>query len=380
MPSNFIKNIEIEVLRAIAILFVVLHHVPVLFKHQPILPYWFESNFGFWTGVDLFFVISGFLICRSLMPIYDNKSGVKGIITKYAIKRIFRILPAAIFWVLLSLLFSVILPINNTYPSLLTLFNDAIAALLHFSNFYYAYCLDTRQMGELCSNPQPLGPFWSLSLEEQFYILLPIFMIFTPRGIFIAFLISIITLGFFWHRPILGFGWYARIDGLLWGVFLAHISVVRTKLSQILFQMKYDWPRWLANLILFVFLAYLAKVGGASLSGLHQTWTPAISCVSLVSAVLVFFASLDRGYLFKTGFLTHVMAKIGARSYSIYLCHTPILIASIVLIDYLYLPSEFHGTALVCLSFFLIAIATEFTHQFIEKPTRNYGVSLAAKF
>lgn len=375
------KNIDIECLRAIAILFVLLHHLPVLYQHQSIFPYWFELNFGFWTGVDLFFVISGFLIAKSLIVLYGDTSVKKVILYKYFIKRIFRIFPAALFWIIIALCFVYLLPENKIYPKINTLTNDAIAASLNVANFYYTYCFGSGQYGQLCSKPLVLGHYWSLSLEEQFYLILPFTMIFLPRKLFFILLSLIIAYGFIWSRPIFGLGYFTRSDGLIWGVILAYLYNFKPYLIIVPFLSKINRGLMIGFVsLLLVLLAGLSKAGGASLASLHQIWTPALSFIGLVSAILVFLAVQDKGYIAGSGFIRAILSYIGSRSYSIYLCHTPLFIASIVIFEKINLSSDYYKINIFLFAILVVAISSEFTFRYIEKPSQDFGKNLANRF
>src|SRR3989344_5391368 len=86
---------EIECLRAIAILFTLFHHVPLyLFVEPTAYLIKIYSHFTFWGGVDLFFVISGFVIMKSFSNQLKNSNNAYGKSAKiFWIKRCFRILP-----------------------------------------------------------------------------------------------------------------------------------------------------------------------------------------------------------------------------------------------------------------------------------------------
>src|SRR5579885_546467 len=95
---------DIEALRAVAILFVVFSHLPALLTWPNSKLDYLHNYFAFWTGVDLFFAISGFVIARELVPklaaAADGSSEqVWRIILAFWIKRAWRILPSAWTWI-----------------------------------------------------------------------------------------------------------------------------------------------------------------------------------------------------------------------------------------------------------------------------------------
>jgi peptidoglycan/LPS O-acetylase OafA/YrhL len=147
--------------RALSIGLVILHHsqvrytVPILGPLLQIL-----ANFGE-VGVELFFAISGLLICSRLLD-EESRSGrisVKGFYTR----RSFRILPAAIFYLLVVATLAVfhVIPL---FPL------DWFGALLFFRN--YAMLFEYLHHSPLALHWYT-GHFWSLSMEEHFYLVLP---------------------------------------------------------------------------------------------------------------------------------------------------------------------------------------------------------------
>jgi peptidoglycan/LPS O-acetylase OafA/YrhL len=149
--------------RAIAIFFVLLahdneHSFGILNTHR-------IHEFG-WAGVNLFFAISGLLICSRLL----EEERLKGSISLHGfyVRRIFRILPPA--W-----LFLIAVVILESTHFIVKSGNAVPAAFLMVTNFY----LSIHH-----APPEALftAHFWSLSVEEHFYLLLPAVLIFFPRG------------------------------------------------------------------------------------------------------------------------------------------------------------------------------------------------------
>jgi peptidoglycan/LPS O-acetylase OafA/YrhL len=144
------KLYGLDHLRALAITLVFLFHYQSFFKHSD----WMESvaSFG-WVGVDLFFVLSGYLIAAQLFSRVDSGKSIS--VKEFYLKRFFRIIPAYLFVVL----------IYFSLPSLRE--KEALPPLWRFLTF-------TQNFG---LNPKDFGTFshaWSLCVEEQFYLLLPL--------------------------------------------------------------------------------------------------------------------------------------------------------------------------------------------------------------
>ena len=150
---------EIDGLRAIAVVAVILYHAKInLFSYQL-----FEGGF---IGVDIFFVISGYLITSIILKemILTNSFSF----SDFYIRRIRRILPVLLFIMLVSLPFAWI----YLLPSTLIDFSKSLLYSLGFSsNFYFHY--SGQIYGAESGLLKPFLHTWSLSVEEQYYILFP---------------------------------------------------------------------------------------------------------------------------------------------------------------------------------------------------------------
>ena len=151
---------EIDGLRALAV-------VPVILFHAG-----FELFSGGFVGVDVFFVISGYLITTVLIEDLENK---RFSIVNFYERRARRILPALFFIMILCVPFAWIL---LSGPSLLKFGNGLIGVSLFLSNVVF-----WRQKGyfDQSSELNPILHTWSLAVEEQYYVLFPIFLVLAWR-------------------------------------------------------------------------------------------------------------------------------------------------------------------------------------------------------
>jgi peptidoglycan/LPS O-acetylase OafA/YrhL len=158
---------EIDGLRAIAVFSVIFYHADIIINNSQI----FSGGF---IGVDIFFVISGYLITSIILKELI-KTGFFSFINFYE-RRIRRLLPALLFVVSLSLPFAWI----YLYPIDLVDFSKSILYALGFSsNFYFHY--SGLEYGSPESILKPFLHTWSLSVEEQYYILFPIILLVSFR-------------------------------------------------------------------------------------------------------------------------------------------------------------------------------------------------------
>lgn len=154
---------EIDGIRTLAILPVVLYHLKIPFAGDYLLP-------GGFLGVDVFFVISGFLITKIILDEFAS-TGRFSLKTFY-LRRARRILPALILVILASMVAAFFL----LSPTEMSRFGMSIlAALGFFSNIYWFFTLG--EYGAQSGLLQPLLHTWSLAIEEQFYLVFPLLLL-----------------------------------------------------------------------------------------------------------------------------------------------------------------------------------------------------------
>ena len=171
---------EIDGLRAIAVGAVILYHAQItILGQQP-----FQGGF---IGVDIFFVISGYLITSIILKELVTTGSFS--FKHFYERRIRRILPALLFVMLVSLPFAWIYLLPNNLVD----FSKSILYSLGFSsNFYFHYSGLEYSVERL---QHPFLHTWSLSVEEQYYILFPIVLLITFKY-FRKYLIHILIFGF----------------------------------------------------------------------------------------------------------------------------------------------------------------------------------------
>jgi peptidoglycan/LPS O-acetylase OafA/YrhL len=160
MPSQegTSRRPDIQAMRAIAVSAVFLYHL-----FPATLP-------GGYTGVDVFFVISGFLITGNLIREADATGTIR--VTRFWARRIQRLLPAALLVLALTAVATVIWVPGNLQPQFL---RETIAATLYGENWLLAY--DSVDYLAATNPPSPVQHFWTLSAEEQFYVFTPLLLL-----------------------------------------------------------------------------------------------------------------------------------------------------------------------------------------------------------
>ena len=154
---------EIDGLRAISVFAVIFYHANFIIYGN----FFFQGGF---LGVDIFFVISGYLITSLILK--EIKTSGKFNFLNFYQRRIRRILPVLIF---ITLFFIPLAWLNLLPTKLLDFSNSIFSSTFFSSNFFFIF--SSQEYGHSSSILKPFLHTWSLSVEEQFYIFYPLFVI-----------------------------------------------------------------------------------------------------------------------------------------------------------------------------------------------------------
>jgi peptidoglycan/LPS O-acetylase OafA/YrhL len=356
----------IDGMRGVAILLVAWYHAPFLFRDAAGFPqeisggliqkvFWGMSTAG-WIGVDLFFVISGFLITSILI----RECASKGSLRVFWHRRALRILP-------LVVLYLSLLKLNVTLGDplgMLSSFDAWPAYLFYIGNFHIA--INGWQ-------PVVVMILWSLAVEEQFYIIWPFLVHHVSFRKLILTCLIILTLSpiaraiTYWtlDYPAVYVLTVCRLDGLAVGTILALLIHTDKWKVQAL-----DSCRKLAPLAL---LAVFTVLLGPFSPSFPQT-RPLLFTLFGYTWIAISFGLLVGASLQCTGWARSllcwpILTFVGKRCYGFYLWHA--LVAAMVkkIVDSLQLDVGFYG--LLCLWIIsLIAVATA-SWCFFERPILN---------
>ena len=314
-PENH-KLLGLDHLRAFAITYVVLFHYQ-FFGH----PDWVKKIAGFgWSGVDLFFVLSGFLISGQLFATIAK--GKKISLSEFFIKRFFRIIPPFLAVVILYAAFPAVHEWGHLSP------------IWRYLTFTHNFGLDLRKYGTF-------SHAWSLCVEEQFYLILP--LIFVLFGYFKAgkkaiYLLLLLFIGGFiirlwgWDhfiKPVLeadnyGAYWnkyiyyptYNRLDSLLVGVSIAGLYTFYPSIKEKI--NKHCNLVMFSGIILLLTSGFVCKGYSTYNTTLWGFPIVALSYGLIVAAVVCPSSSIYR-------FKSFVTSQIASLSYAIYLSHKIII-------------------------------------------------------
>jgi peptidoglycan/LPS O-acetylase OafA/YrhL len=351
------KLLGLDHLRAFAILYVILFHYQ-FFGH----PAWVKTIAGFgWSGVDLFFVLSGFLISGQLFATIAKGKQIS--LSEFFIKRFFRIIPPFLFVVFLYAAFPVLREWGHLSP------------IWRYLNFTLNFGLDLRRYGTF-------SHAWSLCVEEQFYFFLPLlFVLFSyfkigSKAIYL--LVALFIGGFIirlwsWNHfidPVLstdnyGAYWneyiyyptYNRLDSLLVGVSIAGLYTFYPSVKAMV--NKHCNLMMFSGVVLWV-ISYLVCKGYSTYN--TTMWGFPLIAVSygLILAAVVCPASPV--YRFKS----NVTAQIATLSYSMYLTHKIVIHVVQNLVEKAGIDKNSNLTMLICLTG--IIAGALLSRYIIEKP------------
>jgi peptidoglycan/LPS O-acetylase OafA/YrhL len=363
---------DIEILRAAAILIVVAGHLFFLF---PWGPQWLRSSTIYvqtWGGVDLFFVVSGFVISRSLIPAMlaaPDRSAAMREAVSFWIRRMFRIIPAAWAWLFVILMATVFFNGSGAFGFLPNNLMDALAVLLQVFNLHVYSCAAVKQ--GICGS-EAISMYWSLSVEEQFYLFLPIILMLVSKR-YRPLAAIVVALQIALPRQWPDLAWYTRTDGLFLGVLIA--ATCKETWGAALEPTALGRSRILRGGFLVLALVGILVMGSNDIVPFGG------GMIVLLSGVLVFAASFDKGYIATRGWLRNLLLAIGARSYSLYLAHIfgylltrEIWFRAGVKIDDSWTAPLLASAALVC------CVLTEASYRLIEQPFRQKAAAAVARY
>lgn len=336
---------QIQGLRALAAILVTLFHARLV-------P-------GGFIGVDIFYVISGYLITGLILREIE-KTGTLDLKSFYQ-RRIKRLLPTSVFVLFVTAIFAWILfpPITRD-----SLGRDLFAAAAYISNYLFAWWQNDYQ--NLNATPSPFIHYWSLAVEEQFYLVWPIFILFLAR---------------YGKRVILGGIAVTTALSLLFSIYLTQAAPIWAFYSL----PTRAWELGFGALLLFIpdfkkkirILPWLGFLGIAisALNFNENTAFPGKNALLPVLATTVLMATIKYWPpLFDDLANSGISQWLGAISYPLYLWHWPALV----------LPSSALGRPLRIYERFLCIVLTvvlaHLTSKYVEDPLRHKKLRTATVY
>ena len=325
-------------LRGVAILAVLLKHF------QDVLP-------GGFLGVDVFFVLSGYLITQILLKDLETNNRIR--FGNFYLRRTRRLLPALIGMLVLSGL------VWNISSSSYSFIRSAISVLCYYANWASSY-RTLREMG-------PNVHAWSLSIEEQFYLVWPIlFLIFlkilpgrkaVARMVFIAIGLLMVTRALLYNAesPLGGyFSTLARADALLMGCGFAILP--HSTQEEFWNGRKGKLVAWSCAFTLLAFCWGLKGISDFLLLG-------GFTVIAVyAAAVIMHVVSAPNGAMARA-LGSNWLVEVGKRSYGIYLYHLPIFMTFDHLIE-----NGMNSDIANILKVALTVIVSWLSYKYLETP------------
>jgi len=341
---------EIEGLRAVAVGTVLLFHAHLGFS-------------GGYVGVDVFFVVSGFLITGLILREYEETGRVS--LREFYARRARRLLPAAALVLLVTLVLA-----DRLFDPLRAARNavDALYAAGFVANFRFAASgADYFEQGMA---PSAIQHWWSLAVEEQFYFLWPGLLALTWRvfsrsrrpvrvrmsALAVVLVIGVVSfiVGYRLTSSNPSWGYFAtwsRGWELAAGAACAFLWAYRDRVHALVLRSILGW-------VGMVLIGYSAlRFDGSTPFPGTAAWYPVAGTILVIASI---------GTKWGPGLLLSLrpMQWIGGRSYGIYLWHWPLLIALEERVDD---PSAWARAAMLVLSVVLAALS----YRFVENPIRH---------
>ena len=336
---NTIKRIkfrdDINGLRAIAVMAVLLYHLDISYFK------------GGWLGVDIFFLISGFLISNIIISeLIEGTFSFK----EFYKRRVNRILPALFFVLIISIPFSIAI----LSPKAFTEYTNALVSSLFFYANYHFKNLDTY-----ISEPSKYNPLlhtWSLSIEEQFYIIFPLLLFFifkVSKKRLLLVIFSMFLFSIFLNSTEQSFDKFYGLEFRVWELLLGClVMVVSTNIDIRRFENF--------GLVLIFFSIYY----------FDENWINDVEpkMLALFGTSLILISKNKDTVLTKLS-MTKLVKQIGLSSYSLYLLHQPFF-------AYFRTVQDRRETSLMAFDYYSPNLLEEFILFFIDSSYPKLAMSI----
>ncbi|MGI6220864.1 MAG: acyltransferase family protein [Coriobacteriales bacterium] len=345
-------------LRAFAVLAVIFYHMGFTWAQGGLL------------GVTMFFVLSGFLITGLLLMELRTTHTIN--LPQFWLRRVRRLVPAI---VLVILVVAVLCTIFN-HVLLTKMRPDVVPSLFFFSNWWQIF--HNVSYFEAMGSPSPLQHFWSLAIEEQYYLIWPPLLLLlvksrvkkttVRRGLLVAALVSVLLMAFIYNPDAdpsrVYYGTDTRAFSLLIGAWLAFIWPMG-QLTEKQAEKVAGKPKWVLEIC-----GTIALIGVLAMCAFANGYSPLLyrGGILLCSALtaLTIAAIAHPASLLGRVVGCKPLVWIGKRSYGMYLWHYPILLLMTN-------PNATDGpNYLWCiLELAIIFVVSALSYKFIENPLRH---------
>ncbi len=331
---------EIQGLRALAVLLVIAFHGKFLS--------------GGFIGVDIFYVISGYLITGLLLRELKETGSIS--LSNFYARRIKRLLPSTFLVLISTAVISFVVMPSSARSNL---GRNIVAAALYVSNYVFAWWQNDYQ--NLGATPSPIIHFWSLAVEEQFYLLWPLLILIAARNgrssrifkVLAAVTFSSFVLSFFATAKFPIWSFYS-LPTRAWELGLGALVVFARDLPIKINRLR--WSSW---------LAFVAIFAAAFAFDENTPFPGRAALLPTLAAALLLFVLSDLPAALSRILNLRLIQWIGDISYPLYLWHWPALVLPIYVI---HAPlSILQRLGAIALTFILAGL----THRYVENPLRH---------
>ena len=349
-PAALARHRGLDGLRGVAVILVIIFHSGLD---------WLPGGF---LGVSVFFTLSGFLITSLLINECENSGRIN--LKAFWGRRLRRLAPASL--VVIAAVIGLASWLSTSIEAS-RIKGDAISAVLYFSNWRFIY--SGHSYGELFAAPSPLQHLWSLSIEEQLYVVVPVIIAglfavgLRRRGIGVVLLVgvfgsTIATMLISGHEHIY-YGTHTRAAELLLGAALA--CLFGQRIEQLATKSARPWSTlYLLPLLGVILLAKFSTVDSAWVYSGALTLFGLLSVVCLIAAI--------QGGPVRAVLSWSVLVRVGEVSYGLYLIHWPVIVW--LNTDRL----DVNPTALFGAQVVVTVLLTVLSYWLIEQPIRHRKV------
>ena len=343
-------------LRGVAVILVIIFHSGLG---------WLPGGF---LGVSVFFTLSGFLITSLLINERENSGRIN--LKAFWGRRLRRLAPASL--VVIAGVVGLASWLSTSIEAS-RIKGDAISATLYFSNWRFIY--SGHSYGELFATPSPLQHLWSLSIEEQLYVVVPVLiaglfaMGLRRRAIGYVFLVAVagstIATMFTNSHELIYYGTHTRAAELLLGSALACLFGQRIE------KLAVNKAKSLSTLYIvpIVGVVVLSRFSSVDSPWVYSGALTAFAGLSVICLIAAIQAGPVRSILSSSP-----LVRVGEVSYGLYLIHWPVIV---------WLNSErvdLQPTALFVLQVIVTVILTLVSYWLIEQPIRRRKVLLSVRW
>ncbi len=344
-------------LRALAVIAVLLYHADLQ---------WIPGGF---LGVEVFFVISGYLITGLLLAEWRSHGRID--LKSFWLRRARRLLPALYLLLGATMLYAAVF----LYDEVASLRGDVLAALAYVTNWYLIFT--EKSYFEAVGRPSLLRHLWSLAVEEQFYVFWPILIalgmsVWRRRWVLTAVLVgaaaSTLWMAHLYQPDVdpsrVYYGTDTRAAGFLIGCALAFIWAPDTLRATARTYTRRDKA-------LVQGMGVVALVALLALFAFATEYSPFLyyggfALVALVTAALIAAVVHPAGGLLGAALGWGILRWIGLRSYGIYLWHWPVYMVTRPQLDVM-----LEGLPLLGLRVGVTVVLAELSYRLVETPIRH---------